>query len=224
MTNEYELAGPSRAGLIYEKQDLLGPLLPGMLAAPHPMVPGTTEKDYYRARSPRRSPSSRRGWTPGACRTTRTASGRRHGRRGARRRPAARDRGAPRDSTLSRGARRTLRAAARAAARRSCSGCSAPVMVLGRARPAVFAQKAVHAALCMALVMVGLGVVYFAQQAPFLGSRADLRLHRRRHDALPLRAHARRRRLLRLPRRDDQGPAGRAPPCSASAWPSCCSA
>src|SRR5919199_1731502 len=48
MTNEYELAGPSRAGLIYEKTDLLGPLLPGMVEAPHPMVAGTTEKDYYR--------------------------------------------------------------------------------------------------------------------------------------------------------------------------------
>jgi NADH-quinone oxidoreductase subunit I len=48
MTNEYELAGPSRAGLIYEKQDLLAPMLPGMVAAPHPMVPGTTEQDYYR--------------------------------------------------------------------------------------------------------------------------------------------------------------------------------
>ena len=48
MTNEYELAGPSRAGLIYEKQDLLGPLLPGMVEAPHPMVAGTTDKDYYR--------------------------------------------------------------------------------------------------------------------------------------------------------------------------------
>jgi NADH-quinone oxidoreductase subunit I len=47
MTNEYELAGPSRAGLIYEKKDLLGPLLPGMVEAPHPMVAGTTEKDYY---------------------------------------------------------------------------------------------------------------------------------------------------------------------------------
>jgi NADH-quinone oxidoreductase subunit I len=47
MTNFYELAGPTRAGLIYEKQDLLAPTLPGMLAAPHPMVPGTTEKDYY---------------------------------------------------------------------------------------------------------------------------------------------------------------------------------
>jgi NADH-quinone oxidoreductase subunit I len=47
MTNEYELAGPTRAGLIYEKQDLLAPMLGGMIAAPHPMVPGTTEKDYY---------------------------------------------------------------------------------------------------------------------------------------------------------------------------------
>jgi NADH-quinone oxidoreductase subunit I len=48
MTNEYELAGPSRAGLIYEKKDLLGPMLPGMLPAPHPMVPGTDEQSYYR--------------------------------------------------------------------------------------------------------------------------------------------------------------------------------
>ena len=47
MTNEYELAGPTRVGLIYEKQDLLGPVLSGMLPAPHPMVPGTTDQDYY---------------------------------------------------------------------------------------------------------------------------------------------------------------------------------
>jgi NADH-quinone oxidoreductase chain I len=47
MTNSYELADDSRADLIYEKQDLLAPLLPGMLAPPHPMVPGTTEQDYY---------------------------------------------------------------------------------------------------------------------------------------------------------------------------------
>lgn len=45
----------------------------------------------------------------------------------------------------------------------------APVMVIG-ALGLVFAKKAVHAALCMVLVMIGLGVVYFAQQAPFLGS------------------------------------------------------
>ena len=48
MSNEYELADTSRAALIYEKQDLLAPLQAGMVAAPHPMVPGTDEKDYYR--------------------------------------------------------------------------------------------------------------------------------------------------------------------------------
>lgn len=48
MTNEYELAGPTREGLIYEKQDLLAPLGEGMLPAPHPMVEGTTDDAYYR--------------------------------------------------------------------------------------------------------------------------------------------------------------------------------
>ncbi|MCK9792686.1 NADH-quinone oxidoreductase subunit NuoI [Isoptericola sp. 4D.3] len=48
MTNDYELAGPDRAGMIYEKQDLLAPLAEGMLAAPHPMVDGTTDTEYYR--------------------------------------------------------------------------------------------------------------------------------------------------------------------------------
>jgi NADH-quinone oxidoreductase subunit J len=33
----------------------------------------------------------------------------------------------------------------------------------------LFCRKAVHAALCMALVMVGLGIIYLALQAPFLG-------------------------------------------------------
>jgi len=48
MTNEYEMAGPSRAELIYEKQDLLAPMLSGMLAAPHPMVEGSDDTAYYR--------------------------------------------------------------------------------------------------------------------------------------------------------------------------------
>ncbi len=56
MTNEYELAGPSRAGLIYEKQDLLGPMLPGMLGAPHPMVEGTEDTSYYRGEVTRATP------------------------------------------------------------------------------------------------------------------------------------------------------------------------
>jgi NADH-quinone oxidoreductase subunit I len=48
MTNEFELADHSRSALIFEKEDLLAPLLAGLLAAPHSMVAGTTEKDYYR--------------------------------------------------------------------------------------------------------------------------------------------------------------------------------
>ena len=48
MTNDYELAGPTRAGLIWEKQDLLTPLRDQMLSSPHPMVEGTTDTDYYR--------------------------------------------------------------------------------------------------------------------------------------------------------------------------------
>ena len=47
MTHEFELADTSRRDLIFEKQDLLAPLLPGMLAPPHALVEGTTEKDYY---------------------------------------------------------------------------------------------------------------------------------------------------------------------------------
>ena len=50
MSNEYELADTSRASLIFEKQDLLAPMLPGMVAPPHPMVEGTDEQDYYRGR------------------------------------------------------------------------------------------------------------------------------------------------------------------------------
>ena len=48
MTNEYELADNNRADLIYEKQDLLAPLLPGMEQPPHEMYLGDNETDYYR--------------------------------------------------------------------------------------------------------------------------------------------------------------------------------
>ena len=48
MTNEYELADNNRADLIYEKSDLLAPLLPGMEQPPHAMRLGDDEGDYYR--------------------------------------------------------------------------------------------------------------------------------------------------------------------------------
>jgi NADH-quinone oxidoreductase subunit I len=57
MTNEFELADFTRADLIFEKQDLLAPLLPGMAPAPHPMVEGTDEQDYYRGQVSRATPA-----------------------------------------------------------------------------------------------------------------------------------------------------------------------
>ena len=47
MTNEYELADDSRESLIWTKEQLVVPLLPGMEAPPHPMRLGETEVDYY---------------------------------------------------------------------------------------------------------------------------------------------------------------------------------
>ncbi|MFC7487399.1 NADH-quinone oxidoreductase subunit NuoI [Knoellia sp. CPCC 206453] len=47
MTNEYELADNNRADLIFTKEQLLAPLQGGMAPAPHPMVEGMEERDYY---------------------------------------------------------------------------------------------------------------------------------------------------------------------------------
>ncbi|MCW2611527.1 MAG: NADH-quinone oxidoreductase subunit [Actinomycetota bacterium] len=47
MSNEFELASDSRQDLIFTKEQLLAPLLPGMEQPPHPMRLGGDEKDYY---------------------------------------------------------------------------------------------------------------------------------------------------------------------------------
>ena len=47
MTKEYELADDSRTDLIFTKENLLAPLLPGMEAPPHAMRLGDNETDYY---------------------------------------------------------------------------------------------------------------------------------------------------------------------------------
>jgi NADH-quinone oxidoreductase subunit I len=47
MSNEYELADDSRQDLIFTKEQLLAPLLPGMEAPPHPMRLGDSEQAYY---------------------------------------------------------------------------------------------------------------------------------------------------------------------------------
>ena len=52
MSNEYELADDSREDLIFTKDQLLTPLLPGMEQPPHPMLLGDTEKAYYAPTTP----------------------------------------------------------------------------------------------------------------------------------------------------------------------------
>src|SRR5690242_18357339 len=47
MSNEYELSRDNRHDLIFTKEQLLAPLLPGMERPPHPMRLGDTDKDYY---------------------------------------------------------------------------------------------------------------------------------------------------------------------------------
>ncbi|HUR74389.1 MAG TPA: NADH-quinone oxidoreductase subunit NuoI [Sporichthya sp.] len=57
MTTEFELADSSRERLIFTKAELLGPLTEGMVDAPHPMYPGTSEQDYYAGKVSRAEPS-----------------------------------------------------------------------------------------------------------------------------------------------------------------------
>ena len=73
MTNEYELADDNREDLIFTKEQLLAPLLPGMEAPPHPMRLGDDEKDYYRSARPASASDAARAaaarpndsqWTP----------------------------------------------------------------------------------------------------------------------------------------------------------------
>ena len=56
MTNFYELADNNRADLIFTKEQLLAPLQEGMLPAPHPMVDGLEERDYYQGKVARATP------------------------------------------------------------------------------------------------------------------------------------------------------------------------
>ena len=68
MTNEFELADDSRAKLIYEKDDLLGPLLPGMELPPHERRLGDDEQAYFLGLPASGKPDDRAGdisgWTP----------------------------------------------------------------------------------------------------------------------------------------------------------------
>jgi NADH-quinone oxidoreductase subunit I len=58
MSNEYELALDNRQDLIYTKEQLMAPLLPGMEAPPHPMRLGADEAAYYTPRPDEAPPMS----------------------------------------------------------------------------------------------------------------------------------------------------------------------
>lgn len=59
MTNEYEIADDNRSDLIFDKEDLLAPLLAGMQTPPHPMAEGATDEDYYRGSVVATTPNDR---------------------------------------------------------------------------------------------------------------------------------------------------------------------
>lgn len=48
MTNEFEISDTSRESMIYEKDQLLAPLVDGMEQPPHPRRLGDDERDYYK--------------------------------------------------------------------------------------------------------------------------------------------------------------------------------
>ncbi len=47
MTNHFELSDFTREDMIYEKHQLLAPILPGMTAPPHERLLGGSEKEYF---------------------------------------------------------------------------------------------------------------------------------------------------------------------------------
>ncbi|MDO5671370.1 MAG: NADH-quinone oxidoreductase subunit NuoI [Actinomycetaceae bacterium] len=50
MNNDYEIWDETREDMIYTKDQILAPLEPGMLQAPHPMVEGMSDIDYYKGK------------------------------------------------------------------------------------------------------------------------------------------------------------------------------
>ncbi|WP_341729429.1 NADH-quinone oxidoreductase subunit NuoI, partial [Brooklawnia sp.] len=61
MTNDFKFSNRTRELMIYEKDQLLAPLLPGMEQPPHPRRLGDDEKDYFLGLPPTGQPDTRTG-------------------------------------------------------------------------------------------------------------------------------------------------------------------
>ena len=146
MTNFYELADDNRQDLIFTKEQLLAPLLPGMEQPPHPMRLGENEQDYYV-----QGPTLARRSMNGPDVPTRWGS-------------------RSDDVVLLLAQEADLPGGAehRRSARRIAFWILGPVALAG-ALGMVFARNAVHSALCLAGTMLSLGLLYMAQGALFLG-------------------------------------------------------
>ena len=142
MTNEYELADDDRQRLIYTKDMLLAPLLPGMEQPPHPMTLGD-EQDYY-VRGPelvRQRPQPTVSFRPG---------------------------GGVMSLLLTAAAAADTAAGAASTGEQIAFWILGPVSVLG-ALGMLFARNAVHSALWLVLTMLSVGCMYLTQGAQFLG-------------------------------------------------------
>ena len=191
MTNEYELADDDRQRLIYTKDMLLAPLLPGMEQPPHPMRLGD-EHDYY-ANGPellRRAPAGQ------------------HSSETPRRRSPPRPRtSAPRVRWRARQVARDRRTGGRdhGRHRRRLDRLldPGPARPAGRGRHGVLQGRGALRAVAGAHHAVPwLPVHRPGRRVPRL--RADHRLHRRDHDAVPVRADADRPGCRRLDLRGAQ--------------------
>ena len=145
MTNDYEMADDNRADLIYEKDQLLAPLLQGMIAPPHPRAEGATDEDYYRGN------------------VTADGLAREPTRRHCRRHPVTAATGQWLATNLATDA--IVRTSTGEAVAFWVLGVLAVIGALG----VVLAANAVYSAMFLAMTMIILAVFYMIQDALFLG-------------------------------------------------------
>ena len=186
MTNEYELADDSRADLIYAKEQLLAPCAGAWTPPPHPMA---------RAPTGRLLPGHVTGAPAG------TAGPARAGRAGPEAEEAADDHrldtlGWPPEVADAIPPAPSTGEAVR-------SGCSPRSRCVG-ALGMVLRPRPCTRAICLAATMIASPCSTWPR-ARFPRRGADRRLHRRDHDAVPVRADAGRRRLRGLAEGDAAG-------------------